>query len=272
MNALSLGLTLILCNLVVSSPLGPGKEPKLNTPEDNPVINYLVRFGYLDEAKSYSTDHVKEGLKKLQNFFSLPETGVADEATLELINTPRCGVPDIVTDGKRYTIADKPFTHRNITYMFGRYSPKLNKAAVDENIKLAFDIWAVNSTLTFTKVNSNPDIMIDFVTRVHNDLKPFDGPGGVYAHAYYPSTYLSGDLHFDEEEDWKIMTAAGVDFFSVALHELGHSLGLGHSNLKRAVMHSSYKFIDKKRGLEADDKLGIYSLYVLGEKPPKSSK
>ncbi|KAK4875145.1 hypothetical protein RN001_011567 [Aquatica leii] len=268
MNALSLALILALFHLVVSSPLGPKTEPELNKAEENDkVINYLVRFGYVEKRKSYNNDQVKEGLKKLQDYFGLPVMGVADDATLELIKKPRCGLPDVTTNHKRFVIATPGFDKKNITYKFGRYSPKVNNAAVDADVKLALEMWARDSGLTFTKVKSNADIYLDFVPRVHKDGYPFDGPSGVLAHAFPPPSGLSGDVHFDEEEDWKIMTTptSGTDFFSVALHELGHSLGLDHSQVNAAVMYPIYQYIDKKRGLNYDDRLGIYSIYILGQ-------
>ncbi|KAK4875045.1 hypothetical protein RN001_011467 [Aquatica leii] len=270
MNALSLGFILTLCHLVVSGPLGLEKGPKLNTVEENEkVINYLVRFGYVKKERTYTNDQVKEGLKKLQNFFRLPVTGVADDATLELIKKPRCSVPDVMTNHTKFVIGSAGFTKKTITYTFGRYSPKVSNAAVDADVQLALGMWAKDSGLTFTKVNSNADILLDFMPRQHNDAYPFDGPSGVLAHAFYPSTPESGDVHFDEEEDWKIMTApsTGTDFYSVAVHELGHSLGLAHSPVAAAVMYPTYKYIDKTHGLNYDDKLGIYTIYVLGGKP-----
>ncbi|KAK4875043.1 hypothetical protein RN001_011465 [Aquatica leii] len=264
MNAVTIALVLTISHLVVSSPIELRKEPELKVSEQEQVINYLVRYGYMEKAKTYNQNLLHESIKKLQTFFKLPVTGVVDADVLELMKKPRCGVPDIITSKNKYNIASEPFKKKHITYKFGTYSPKLNNDAVDADVKLALEMWAVNSSLTFSKVDIDPDILLDFMPRSHGDLYPFDGPGGVLAHAFYPPTYLSGDLHLDEEEDWQIMTSSssGTDFFSVVLHELGHSLGLGHSNLRRAVMFPSYRFVDKKRGLEQDDKLGIYTLYA----------
>ena len=60
-------------------------------------------------------------------------------------------------------------------------------------------------------------------------MDPFDGPGGVLAHTFYP--LHGGDVHFDGEEDWVVRPGQGrrgAHLRLVAAHEFGHSLGLPH--------------------------------------------
>lgn len=55
----------------------------------------------------------------------------------------------------------------------------------------------------------------------------------------------------------------GTDFFTVAVHELGHSLGLAHSSNPSSVMFPYYSGYDVEQqfSLDYDDILGIYELY-----------
>ena len=94
---------------------------------------------------------------------------------------------------------------------------------------------------------------------------------GVLAHAYQPGTpaqftggNIGGDVHMDVDWVWVDdagdVTGNGVfDFFSVMLHELGHSLGLGHSDVPGALMQPFYA--GGHRWLHADDIAGIRALY-----------
>ena len=87
---------------------------------------------------------------------------------------------------------------------------------------------------------------------------PFNGPGGVLAHAYFPE---DGRAHFDEDETYTDNTPSGTNLLWVAVHEFGHSLGLRHSNVQGAVMFPYYTGYVPNMQLHSDDIAGIQSLY-----------
>ncbi len=77
---------------------------------------------------------------------------------------------------------------------------------------------------------------------------------------------IGGDMPFDVARNWvnNVSDVSGngqFDFYTVALHELGHSLGLGHSANSLSVMYDTYG--GARRTLTADDIAGIQAVYGL---------
>lgn len=73
-------------------------------------------------------------------------------------------------------------------------------------MKKAFELWSKYSGLRFEQVpHSDADIIVAFGSSYHGDAFPFDGPGRTLAHAFYPyeMSSLGGDIHFDNDENWK---------------------------------------------------------------------
>jgi hypothetical protein len=151
-----------------------------------------------------------------------------------------------------------------LTYSWGVFTDQLPAAAGKAEIVRAFNEWAKFAQLSFlqtNETNAQRNINVVFGRRDHGDAYPFDGPGGVLAHTFYPAPPnpepLAGDMHFDDDEQWRI--EADMDLFSVALHETGHALGLGHSDRPGSVMYPYYQRAD---GLTDEDVGAILSLYA----------
>ena len=78
----------------------------------------------------------------------------------------------------------------------------------------SLQLWSDVSQLTFTETTATgADIIIDFFTGDHGDGNPFDGPGSVLAHAYFPiqstAPTIAGDAHFDDAESFTQNTNQG---------------------------------------------------------------
>ncbi|KAF3444902.1 hypothetical protein FNV43_RR14595 [Rhamnella rubrinervis] len=240
---------------------------------------YLNKFGYLNYVNdsSLNGDHfdgdLESAVKRFQRFFHLEVTGIVDWRTRKLLDTPRCGVLDLTSPkyspqfefypGNARWPMDKNELEYSIVNNGKNYG--LNFDDVRAAVRSAFNEWSANSKFTFNERSSpefvTTDIYISFQTGDHGDGYPFDGNGGILAHAAAP---VGGNMHIDGDESWSTsdtITPDKVDLMSVTLHEIGHLLGLLHSEDTSAVMYPYFDYGAIHRHLEDDDKKGIQALY-----------
>ena len=73
---------------------------------------------------------------------------------------------------------------------------------------------------------------------------------------------ISGDIHFDDDETWTINGEKDTtDYTWTALHEIGHALGLRHSNEQSAIMWPWFTGYKPDTKLTQDDINGIQAIY-----------
>lgn len=188
--------------------------------------------------------------------------------------TPYGAVAEFATNGPGWD--GTGLGSADLRYHFVNGTPDI--AVNDERIsvKNAMARWAAAAAITFTPTTTpglSRSLDILWASGEHGDGSPFNGPSGVLAHAFFPSPPnsepIAGDIHFDEDETWDRNGSnqnGNIHMFSVALHELGHALGLSHSSVSDAVMFQFYT--GPVAGLHPDDITGIRSLYADSTIPP----
>lgn len=257
------------------------------------AVDWLSRYGYLPPAdprtsKLQSQEGIEKAIRVMQRFGGVRETGVLDEATLKLMATPRCSLPDIVgvedmlrrrRRRRRYALTGLKWHKTDLTWSVHSYpsqsvSPGMSGALAETLLTHALKTWSDAAPLTFRRVPGNSggvptggDIRVSFARLLHEDGYPFDGQGGTLAHAFFPSRdEVGGDTHFDDDEVWSYGdgSSGSTDLFTVAVHEFGHALGLSHSSSDPSIMRPYYQGPVKdipNFQLDLDDKMAIQQLY-----------
>ncbi|CAH1777145.1 unnamed protein product [Owenia fusiformis] len=202
----------------------------------------------------------QEAIKSFQRYAYIPQTGEIDFATMRMMNTPRCGLPDnyVQRRHKRYATQGS-WPRGRLTYKIHNHTPDLPRPQVDSVIAKAFKAWSDVTNLRFQRVYTNDATLnIRFASYSHGHGSPFDGRGKVLAHAALPR---GGYIHFDESETWTERSRQGTNLYWVAVHEFGHAIGLLHSQVRNAVMYAYYRGYQPNLQLHTDDIQGIQSIY-----------
>ncbi|KAK8497454.1 hypothetical protein V6N12_016978 [Hibiscus sabdariffa] len=250
---------------------------------------YLQNFGYLTyKNKTHFDDDdfdetLESAVRTYQLNYNLKASGSLDANTVSRMMRPRCAVADIVNGTSRMRSARKRHRHSGSElfhtvshYSFfdgeprwpaSKYSltfaflPGTRDDAINP-VSRAFQTWAENTHFSFSRTEDyvNADIRVSFESGEHGDGSSFDGPGGTLAHAFAP---INGTFHYDAEEPWSVMPDPGAYHLeTLALHEIGHLLGLGHSSIQGAIMYPTFS-LGESKGLHGDDIQGINALYNL---------
>ena len=254
---------------------------------DKDVEDYLTKFGYLPQSDLETgmlrtLDQLEDAVRNLQGFAGINMTGKIDQQTKKLILQKRCGVQDVSIGFrnrrsvrmKRYNLQGQRWSHNDLTWSIRRppQSGYISRDIVRRELTCALSVWARHTLLTFTSHDDDKaDIQIFFHHNYHGDGYPFDGPGSVLAHAFFPGAGRGGDAHFDEDENWsevREISREATSLFAVAVHEFGHSLGLSHSTDKNSLMYPWYSTVPQDLSLPDDDKQAIQHLYGAQYEPP----
>ncbi|CAD5121069.1 DgyrCDS9607 [Dimorphilus gyrociliatus] len=229
-----------------------------------------MRYGYLSQSNAELGQSVPkrtyyEAITELQKFARIKVTGELDEDTAKIISKPRCGRKDVRkrTRHRRYDVVGKVGRWRKkvITYRLVHHTQDISLDAQLNIIRNAFAVWQNISNLMFKENTIEwADIVIKFVAGQHSQCIPFSESD--LAHAFYPGSVKGGEIHFDDDRIWVGNDEkGGLNLKSVLLHEIGHTLGLGHSNDPGSIMSAWYT------GLEVLGETDIKAIQSLYGKP-----
>uniref|UniRef100_A0A2K5IPA6 Matrix metalloproteinase-21 n=1 Tax=Colobus angolensis palliatus TaxID=336983 RepID=A0A2K5IPA6_COLAP len=169
------------------------------------------------------------------------------------------GPPDSPDGG-----AARAFSKRTLSWrLLGEaLSSQLSAAEQRRIVALAFRMWSEVTPLNFREDLAAPgaavDIKLGFGRGRHLGCpRAFDGSGQEFAHAW-----RLGDIHFDDDEHFTPPTSdMGISLLKVAVHEIGHVLGLPHTYRTGSIMQPNYIPQEPAFELNWSDRKAIQKLY-----------
>ena len=223
------------------------------------ICKYLKRYGYLPAKYRLREQRLDKELSAAIRSFQVLTglmkrgSGKTSLPTRRLMVKKRCGSPHTVVDKRKrpkgplraYSaeVSEVGWDHRRLTYKFGSCElvTRYGLATVEEAksaVLSAFDSWqSAGVGLQFSESSDQPEMTFEWYDAINDpecetfgcQLSDLD-----HAHADYPppNTQFYGvplPIHFNAGERWGIRQEAfAFDIETIALHEIGHCLGLFH--------------------------------------------
>ncbi|KAJ4943650.1 hypothetical protein JOQ06_006148 [Pogonophryne albipinna] len=263
------------------------------------ALVYLKKYGYLNaplpsEGRRPPPREMKAALRVFQKATQLQVSGRVDAATLRMMRNPRCGEED------SFRIHVSVILRIHVSVILRIHVSVILRIHVSVILRIHVSVILRIHVSVILRIHVSVILRIhvihvSVILRIHvsgktrqaistafrywSDVSPLKFRETQTGRADIKISFHrkdkscpSGKVHFDSDEVWTEGKSSGSNLRIVAAHEVGHALGLGHSQHYSAVMGPVYSGYRAHFKLHPDDIQGIQALYGKPEKPPPPKK
>lgn len=128
------------------------------------------------------------------------------------------------------------------TWRIHKFSSYIPDLLVWETMATAFNFWETITQIKFVySTDTRTNIKIMFTNPIHTMSTGHacvEFEDNTLAHAYYPDTPFFGEMHFNDRQLFDAnKNQNSFSLLRVAIHEIGHLLGLRHNDRRSSIMY-----------------------------------